>query len=88
MTATVGDCALGALPPHAGLRIDVADGDLKLAQLCARVCETSATASGTTVVVKARDLWDHKALPDVTDGRFVAAELGAHDSRFVVFTPV
>lgn len=55
--------------------------DAKLAQLCAPVC--SATISGPPAV-KVRDLWNRKALPDMTDGKFVANQLGAHDSAFVL----
>ena len=60
--------------------------DSHLDALCAPTCVTTGTLARTSgIKVTARDLWNRKALPDVT-GTFVAAQLAPHDSAFVLFS--
>eukprot|EP01048_Picozoa_sp_COSAG05_P027466 COSAG05_NODE_8027_length_744_cov_1.024806_1_plen_203_part_10 len=54
--------------------------------LCAPPCEDiggTAHRSDATQIT-ARDLWNHKSLPDVAGGRFWARRLLPHDSVFVL----
>ena len=54
-----------------------------LAAICAPACPDGPNDA---IAMTARDLWERKALPDVTDGRLVAKQLPPHDSLFALLT--
>ena len=57
--------------------------------LCAPPCQDGSTPRrGGGTKITARDLWTRTPLPDIIGSMFVAKQLAAHDSMFVLLTAV